>query len=120
MEHLWARGAADAKAIHGAIGERRRITVNTVQSTLKRLHGKGLLLRDKVSHAYVYAPRHTREEFQRRALDQLLGAVVGREPEAMLAAFVDLTERAGEEHLARLERLVAERRAEASDTPELP
>jgi hypothetical protein len=36
------------------------------------------------------------------------------EASAMVSAFVDLTERAGPEHLARLEAMVAERRLSAS------
>lgn len=109
LEHLWSAGESDVKAVHVAIGRPRRITLNTVQSTLKRLHEKGLLLRRKVSHAYVYAPQVTREAYGRRMLDGVVAAVMGGEMEVMLSAFVDLTERAGPEQLRRLERLVEQR-----------
>jgi predicted transcriptional regulator len=82
-----------------------------VQTTLKRLYEKGLLTREKVSHAFVYAPAMSREEYQRRTLDQTLGLLLRGERGAMVAAFVDLAERAGSDELERLERLVAERRA---------
>jgi hypothetical protein len=54
-------------------------------------------------------------------MERLIGEVVetfsaGR-PEPMLAAFVDLAARGDDENLARLERLIAERRAEAVDKP---
>lgn len=111
MEHLWQGGEGEAKAIHKALGTRRGITLNTIQSTLKRLFEKELLERDKVSHAHVYRPRVSREEFQRSALGELVGELMRGEADAMVSAFVDLTERAGPEHLARLEALVAERRA---------
>lgn len=110
MEHLWQGGEGEAKAIHRALGARRGITLNTVQSTLKRLFEKNLLERDKVSHAHVYRPCLTREEFRRGALGALVGELMRGEADAMVSAFVDLTERAGPEHLARLEALVAERR----------
>jgi predicted transcriptional regulator len=110
MEHLWDGGDGDAKAVHAALGRRRGITLNTIQSTLKRLHGKGLLERDKVSHAHVYRPSGSRGQFQRSALGELVGELMGGQADAMVAAFVDLTERAGPEHLARHEALVAERR----------
>jgi predicted transcriptional regulator len=110
MEHLWNGGEGEAKAVHKALGKRRGITLNTIQSTLKRLFEKGLLERDKVSHAHVYRASLTREEFQRSALGELVGELMGGKADAMVAAFVDLTERAGVEHLARLEALVAERR----------
>lgn len=110
MDYLWAGGDGEAKAVHQALGERRGITVNTIQSTLKRLYEKALLAREKVSHAHVYRPRISREDFQRGLLDQLVTELMRGEASAMVSAFVDLTERAGPEHLARLEAMVAERR----------
>lgn len=109
MEHLWAGGEGEAKAVHVALGRRRGITLNTIQSTLKRLFEKGLLERDKVSHAHVYRAITSREDFQRNALEGLVGELMGGEADAMVAAFVELTERAGVEHLERLEALVAKR-----------
>jgi predicted transcriptional regulator len=114
MEHLWAGGDGEAKAVHKALGRRRGITLNTVQSTLKRLFEKALLSRDKVSHAHVYRPRVSRQDFQRGLLDHLVTEVMGGEASAMVAAFVDFTERAGPEHLERLEAMVAERRLSSS------
>lgn len=61
MAHLWSDGEGCAKAVHVALGKRRGITLNTIQSTLKRLFEKDLLERDKVSHAHVYRARVTRE-----------------------------------------------------------
>lgn len=110
MDHLWAGGEGEAKSVHVALGKRRGITVNTIQSTLKRLFDKGLLEREKVSHAHIYRPRIDREQFQRGALGQLVAELMGGQADAMVSAFVDLTERAGPEHLARLEKLVADRR----------
>lgn len=109
MVHLWAGGDGDAKAVHAALGEARGITLNTIQSTLKRLFEKGLLARDKVSHAHVYRVDVTRAEFHRDLLGELVGELMDREGDVMVSAFVDLAERAGPEHLARLEALVAER-----------
>ena len=110
MDHLWDGHEGDAKAVHQTLGKARGITLNTIQSTLKRLYEKGLLERDKVSHAHVYRPQLTREDFQRRALGERVGALLGGQADAMVSAFVDLTERAGPQHLARLEALVAARR----------
>jgi predicted transcriptional regulator len=110
LEHLWSHGPADPKAVHAAIGKRRGITLNTIQSTLKRLYEKDLLRRDKVSHAHVYAPRLSRDEFRKGVLEDVVQRVLQGEARVMAAAFVDMAERAGDEHLAELERLIAERR----------
>jgi hypothetical protein len=40
MNHLWSGGDGEAKAVHAALGKRRGITLNTLQSTLKRLFEK--------------------------------------------------------------------------------
>jgi predicted transcriptional regulator len=110
MNHLWAGGQGEAKAVHTALGKRRGITLNTIQSTLKRLFEKGLLARDKISHAHVYRAQVSREGFHRALLGELVGGLMNGQAEAVVSAFVDLTERAGPEHLERLEALVAERR----------
>ena len=106
MDFLWAQGEADPKAVHAALGPSRRITLNTIQSTLKRLFEKGLLTREKVSHAHLYRPTSTREGYHQT----LIGTLAGGDPESLVAAFVDMAERAGPEHLARLEALVTARR----------
>ena len=109
MNHVWATGEGEAKAVHAALGAPRGITVNTVQSTLKRLYEKGLLARHKVSHAYLYRARVTREAFHHGLIGKLVGQMVNGQADALVSAFVDLTERAGVEQLERLEALVAER-----------
>jgi predicted transcriptional regulator len=113
MEFLWDGGEGEAKAVHEALGKSRGITLNTIQSTLKRLFEKGLLAREKVSHAHVYRPSIGREDFQRGVLGKLIGALMGGQGDAMVSAFVDLAERAGPKHLERLEKLVLQRRRAA-------
>jgi len=110
MNHLWSGGDGAAKDVHDVLGERRGIMLNTIQSTLKRLFEKGLLARDKVSHAHVYRARVSREEFHRGLLGELVSDLMEGHAEVVVSAFVDLAESAGPEHLARLEALVTERR----------
>jgi predicted transcriptional regulator len=109
LDALWSAGAADVKAMHRAVGEPRGIAPNTVQSTLERLVRKGLVERRKVGRAFEYAPRLSRREWIAAELDALLAQAKGPAG-LLLAAFVDLTERAGAERLAELEALVRARR----------
>lgn len=110
LQHLWAVGPLDVKGVHRAVGTARGITLNTVQSTLERLFRKELLERDKVSHAYVYRPVVTREELSTRVIGQVADQLAGGEPSVMLSAFVSVAEREGDDALAQLEALIAERR----------
>jgi predicted transcriptional regulator len=111
MRHLWAREGADVKAVHRAIGGPRRITLNTVQSAMERLYRKGFLAREKVSHAYVYSTKVTREAFTAEVMRAVVTNVLGGKMEPVLSAFVDLAADLGNEDLERLERMIAERRA---------
>lgn len=112
MEHLWSAGPLDCKSVHRAVGSRRRITLNTVQSTMERLFRKGLLAREKVSHAYVYRASVSREALGARLFEDVVSTLMKGRTEPMLAAFVDVAERAGQDQLERLAALVAKRRAE--------
>jgi predicted transcriptional regulator len=111
LEHVWASGPRDVKAVYRAVGAPRGITLNTVQSAMERLFRKGLLAREKVSHAYVYSPRHSREELGARMVEEVVARLLKGEAVPVLAAFVDLAARTDEANLDRLERLVAERKA---------
>ena len=115
LEHLWSVGAAHAKAVHSAVGTQRGITLNTIQSTLERLHDKELLSRRKVSHAYVYVPKVQREELMRRIIEDVMTAFADGKSQPMLSAFVDFAARVDEKNLDRLERLIAARRQEAQE-----
>ncbi len=114
MQHVWAEGPADVKAVHRAVGVKRGISLHTVQSTMERLHRKGLLDREKVSHAYVYSARLSRDEYGSRAVEDVLSGLMEGASEPMMSAFVDFAARTGDEALARLERLIRERRVEES------
>ena len=107
LDFLWENSPGDAKAVHQQIGIPRKITLNTVQSTLERLHRKGLLLREKVGHAYVYAPALSKEVFRARAMAQAAGDLQGAGAAGVLAAFVDLASRADGKNLDHLEALIA-------------
>ena len=115
LEELWRQGPLDAKATHRIVGTRRGISLNTVQSTLERLFRKQLLGRNKVSHAYVYAPAIQREELMERLIEEVVETFSNGRSESMLMAFVDLAAKDEDENLSRLERLIAERRAQMKD-----
>ncbi len=110
LEAIWSRGEADAHALHKRFGASRGISLSTVQSTLERLYRKELLTREKVSHAYVYAPAESRETVMARLVDEALGRFSARKTDGLLAAFAGLTATATPETLAALEQLVAEAR----------
>jgi predicted transcriptional regulator len=110
MEHLWRSGSASVKCVHRALGDRRGIKQNTVQSTMDRLFRKDLLEREKVSHAFVYRPAVSREELSTKVIGEVLETLAGGERGVMLSAFANLAQREGDEALAELEKLITEKR----------
>jgi predicted transcriptional regulator len=113
LEHLWHAGEADVVQAHGAIGEQRQISVNTVGSALERLYRKRLASRVKVSHAYRYTPTLSRDEFRVRRVAEAAGGLRALASDGVLAAFVDLVADTSSEALDRLEAMIAERRSES-------
>lgn len=111
LQYVWEVGPTDVKAAHEVIGHHRGITHNTVQSTFKRLWEKGLLTRVKESHAYVYGPLVTRSELTELMVGSLVDQIAGAEFTCAVEAFVNLADRAGEDTLDAMERLIAARRA---------
>lgn len=98
------------------VGEVRGIKPNTVQSTLDRLHRKGLAERDKVGRAYVYRASVSQREWVVRTLEAVLGDLPHHGgPNLLLSAFIDLAERTGTEQLEELERLVRARRTQRGE-----
>lgn len=111
LEQLWRLGSGDVRAVHLALSGDRDNHPNTVQSALERLFRKGLLDREKLSHAYIYSPRLNRDELAARLIDETLHRMKGSEPLPMLAAFVDLAMDQDPKALDELEQLLKARRA---------
>lgn len=118
LEELWTLGAGDVRAVHQAIVSIRDVHSNTVQSAMERLFRKGLLEREKISHAYVYKPRISREDLAARLIEETIGRMNPAKPLPLLAAFVDLSlQNQDPGTLEELERLVAERRSRLRGEP---
>lgn len=109
LDVLWRDGALNPGAVHERVGASRGISVSTVSSALTRLQQKGLLTREKVSHAYVYRPIISRAELQRNLIREVASHFGEGGGVGFLAAFVDFAEEGGEDTLRRLEQLVARR-----------
>jgi predicted transcriptional regulator len=110
LGYLWDTGDADVQETHTAIGRKRGISTNTVGSTLERLFRKGLLEREKVSHAYRYRPAIAREAFRMRRVVEAAGGIESLGKSGLLAAFVDLVADSDQDALAELERLIRAKR----------
>lgn len=112
LDHLWKHADADVLGTHQALGTKRGISSNTIGSALERLHRKGLLAREKVSHAYRYRVVIDRETFRARKVLEAAGGLQSLGKSGLLAAFVDLVASSDGEALQELERLIRAKREE--------
>ena len=114
LERLWEASSSDAKAMHRSVGKFRGISHNTVQSTLERLYRKGLLSREKVSHAYVYTPLISREGLASRMVGEVLDTL-SKDRDGLVSAFVDIAVRADEKTLEELKQMISRYREELAE-----
>lgn len=110
LEHLWADGSATARSAHEAIGQPRGISLNTVQSTLDRLHRKGLLERNKISRAFHYSASVSRASLL-AALVAEAAVRFGEDRSTAMSALVDAAQQLDDAALDELERVIEARRA---------
>ena len=109
MELLWRAPGQTVNDVEERLKSKREIAHTTVQTTLDRMHRKGYLTREKQGKAFVYAPRYTREEFEREVAQEVLGALLGQFTEPAISAFIDLVgDDAGA--LDQLEKMIREKR----------
>lgn len=106
LEEIWRSGNGEARVIHGGLGEQRGISLSTIQSTLERLHRKGLLSRERVSHAYVYTATETRDAVMARLIECALSRFSEGHGDGLLAAFSGLAADADAKTLDALDALI--------------
>ncbi len=79
MDALWRVGPASVREIQEALPARKRPAYTTVQTMVYRLEGKGAVKRvKKVGNAHVFEAAISREDTQRRLIDELLNFFGGR------------------------------------------
>jgi predicted transcriptional regulator len=90
MEAVWSFGAGNVRDVVGRL--ERKLAYTTVMTTLDRLFKKGLLAREMTDRAFVYSPRVTRDDWdRRRAGEMMAGFLAGPDGsrEMLLSCLVD-------------------------------
>ena len=90
MDVVWASGESNVRDVAEKID--RPLAYTTVMTTLDRLYKKGLLDRRKMDRAFLYKPRLTRPEWERRLAGELVaGFLAGPNPsgELLISCLVD-------------------------------
>jgi len=115
MEALWSYGAGNVRDVVGRL--ERKLAYTTVMTTLDRLYKKGLLEREMNDRAFVYSPKVTREDWDRRRADELMaGFLAGPEAsrELLLSCLVDAVGTHDAMLLDELEKKIQRKREQLS------
>lgn len=113
MDILWATGESSVHEVVARLD--RPLAYTTIMTTLDRLYKKGLLDRRKVDRAFVYAPKLTRPEWERkRAGDFLTSFLAGPEVsgDLLISCLVDVVGEQDAALLDELERKIRRKRRE--------
>lgn len=117
LEILWQRGESAVREIVDQLnrgGDPPR-AYTTAMTTLDRLYKKGILSRQKVDRAFVYLPRLTKEEFERRRAQSLISGLLAESSVSsglLISCLVDAVDRHEPGMLDVLEEQIKKRRQE--------
>jgi BlaI family penicillinase repressor len=89
MEVLWTRGPCAIREMQEAFPKKGRPAYTTIQTTVYRLETKKALHRArKISHAHIFEALITRDQAQRRLIDELL-ALFGDRLQPVMAHLIE-------------------------------
>ncbi len=113
MALAWERGEISVRDGCDRIGSAgSSIAYTTMMTTMDRLFKKGLLVRRKVSRAFLYRATASREEMEGAVASELVQSLLERdgEPLPVLSSLVDAVSDRDRALLDELERLIHEKR----------
>ena len=111
LDALWRR--PNGASVRELQGEFPKAAYTTLMTTMDRLHRKGVLDREKTGRAFVYRPRHSREELETAAAARAMSALLGHgHAQPILSWLVDTVSQHDAGLLDELERLVQAKRRE--------
>ena len=119
MEAVWQFGAGNVRDVAGRLA--RKLAYTTVMTTLDRLFKKGLLAREMTDRAFVYTPKVTREDWdRRRAGEMMAGFLTGPEEsrQLLLSCLVDAVGKHDAMLLDELEKKIQRKRKQLSKAGE--
>ena len=89
METLWSKGDSSIRDIQESFPAKRRPAYTTIQTTVYRMEGKGVVRRvRKVGNFHIFAASISRDAAQRRLIDELL-AFFGGSSQPVMAHLIE-------------------------------
>jgi BlaI family penicillinase repressor len=105
MEVIWSAGEAGVAEVWRAIGERRKVARNTVQTTLTRLHERGVLKARAEGNALLFSAARPRRSVLARMVGKLVDTAFAGSPSGLVAAIVE-SRRLSPDEAERIRRII--------------
>ncbi len=109
MSLVWQNPGATAREIHSRLGK-LKLAYTTIVTILDRLHGKGLVVRQKMGRPFAYTAAVKREDFEAELTRDVLVGLMKDDSRPVLNTFVDLVS-TNPNLLAELEQLIRKKKA---------
>ena len=107
MDALWTLEQATVQDVCEQLGGRPNY--KTIMTVMNRLAEKGFLERQRVSHAFVYRPKQSREKFLQGVSRDVVAGLVRDFGDVAIAQFVNVIGELDPKSLATLRALIAKR-----------
>ena len=111
MDRVWKKGPVTVRDIFDEVGRSRGLAYTTVMTVMVRLHGKGLLERERNGKTYVYRATATRDEHRVQLSRDLARGLVSQLGDAALVAFSAELDEVDADHRAALRKIASRRPA---------
>ena len=110
MEACWQLGDTTVRDVHARIAERLDLAYTTIMTTMSRLAGKGLLVRDTSGLAHRYRPAVSRDDYADSTVHNVVDWLVNSFPEPAMSYFVEVMGEGDPGRLAALRDRIAQLR----------
>jgi predicted transcriptional regulator len=104
MQVIWSLEEPTVQDVVDRLG--KKANYKTVMTVMNRLVEKGFLERRKVSRAFIYLPRFTRDDLMSRLSRQVLDGLITDFGPAVLTQFVDAVAETDQARLTELAALI--------------
>jgi len=110
LSKVWELGSASVRDVSAGLGRREHLAYTTIAKVIDRLHGKGLIQRERHGKAFLYVAKVPRERVERARAEHVVRRLLGVAPHAAVASLVGAVEAVDPELLKTLEQAVAAHR----------
>jgi predicted transcriptional regulator len=92
MSILWNIGGGTVSEVQASLPKERPLAYTSISTILRILEKKGALVPRKEGRGHVYTPRFSREEYESRALRDVVNRVFRGQPTALVKKLLSTTD----------------------------